>query len=127
MGLADQLTPPQTIEVVLTLKAPVFDQDKKWQFFLGQQSIFARITDESFCEAVFRGVHRFGVNDKLRVELQIAQTMLENGRVRNDYEIINVIGVITGPRQLTVGEALDSLSGEAGGTQKPMRKFRDKQ
>lgn len=100
VGLADQPIPPQVIEAILTLRAPVFDKDKKWHFFYGGHTIYVTIVDERFTKRVFEDGERFGVDDKFRVKLRITQNLLANGKLRNDYEVVEVNEVIPRPEQL---------------------------
>ena len=91
---------PQVIEVVLLLRAPVFVQDAKWQFYYGQQRISAILGDPEFVKRVFVAGDRFGVGDRFRVRLNLSQSLLQNGTIRNDYEILKVLETTPGPKQL---------------------------
>ena len=102
VGLADQPIPPQTIQAMLTLRAPVFDRYKKWQFFYGRPTIFVTILDEQFTKRVFENGERFGVGDRFRVKLRITQNLLADGKLRNDYEIVEVSEVVPRPDQLNL-------------------------
>lgn len=94
---------PQTFEAVLVLRAPVFVEDSKWQFFYGGQRISATLDDPNFVRSVFKGGARFGVGDRFRVRLRLSQMILSNGKIRNDYEILKVIETTPGPKQLDMG------------------------
>lgn len=91
---------PQVIEVVLLLRAPVFVKDAKWQFYYGQQRITTALEDPEFIKRVFVAGDRFGVGDRFRVRLCLSQSLLQNGTIRNDYEIIKVLETTPGPKQL---------------------------
>ncbi len=91
---------PQSFDAVLVLRAPVFVQDSRWQFFLGDQRVSATLSDAEFIKSVFEGGARFGVGDRFRVRLCLMQVLLSTGKIRNDYEILKVIEIIPGPKQL---------------------------
>ena len=100
VGLADNTVPPQTFETVLELRAAVFEEQKKWQFIFGRQIIYVAILDEKFNLSVFRDGQRFGVGDSFLVKLCLLQVRLANGKLHNNYEILEVIDVTPGPQQL---------------------------
>ena len=91
---------PQIFEAVLIIRAPVFVEDTKWQFWLGETRISASLADQKFNHRVFVRGERFGVGDRLRVKLSLTQILTAKGTYRNDYEILDVIEIIHGPQQL---------------------------
>ena len=100
VGLADSPVPPQSFEVILELRAAVFEEHKRWQFIFGGNLIYAVILDDGFNEEVFRKGRRFGVGDSFHVRINLIQERLANGKLRNQYEILEVIDVTPGPTQL---------------------------
>ena len=103
VGQEETINEPQTYEAILLLRSPVFEQDKKWQFYYGEQRISATLLDTDFVKRVFMSGERFGVGDRFRVRLCLSQVLLPNGKIRNDYEIIKVIETTEGPKQLDLG------------------------
>ena len=103
VGQEEAINEPQTYEAILLLRSPVFEQEKKWQFYHGEQRISATLRDTDFIKRVFTSGERFGVGDRFRVRLGLSQVLLPNGRIRNDYEIIKVIETTEGPKQLDLG------------------------
>lgn len=101
---------PQVIEAVLLLRAPVFVKDAKWQFYYGEQRISATLGDTEFVSRVFVARDRFGVGDRFRVRLCLSQSLLQNGTIRNDYEILKVLEATPGPKQLDF-DSLELLTG----------------
>ena len=95
---------PQEFNCVLVIRAPVFSQGAKWQFWMGTQKLSATIGDDSFVRRVFAGGERFGVGDRLHVRLRLTQVLTANGLYRNDYEILTVTRIEQGPKQLTFPE-----------------------
>ena len=91
---------PQTIEAVLMLRAPVFEERRRWQFYYGGASITASIKDLAFNERVFSGGERFGVGDCFWVRMTLTQTLHSNGTIRHTYDIDEIIETKQGPRQL---------------------------
>lgn len=103
VGQEENFSEPQTFEAWLVLRAPVFEQEKKWQFFYGEQRISATLRDAEFVKRVFVSGDRFGVGDRFRVRLCLSQVLLPNGKIRNDYEIARVLETKEGPKQLDLG------------------------
>ena len=66
---------PQYFDAWLTLRAPVFEIDRKWQFYYGEQRISAVLKDADFVKNVFENGSRFGVGDKFKVHLSLAQIL----------------------------------------------------
>ena len=100
VGLTDSPVPPQTFEAILELRAAVFEEHKRWQFMFGGNVIQASILDERFNEGVFKKGERFGVGDSFRDKINLIQIRLPNGKLRNTYEVVEVIEVTPGPKQL---------------------------
>lgn len=98
VGAAQNPIPTQMLEALLLLHAPVFKKGPKWQFIYGEQRVYASILDEDFNKKVFEDGARFGVGDCFRVRLSITQTIKENGKIHNDYEIIAVTEIIPIPK-----------------------------
>ena len=96
------LSSPQIIDTILQLRAAVFEKDRKWQFIYGGAHIFAAISDTGFLASVFDGGRKFGVNDYLKVRMQITQEMHSDGRIQNNYEVIQVIDVVSGMEQVVL-------------------------
>ena len=90
---------PQQFKAVLLLRAPVFVEDAKWQFFLGKQRITALIKDEQFKLRVFEGKERFGVGDRFKVVMSLTQILTPEGKYRTEYEIIEIQAVWPEPKQ----------------------------
>ena len=107
--IGEERLDPQEINCILVIRAPVFVERSKWQFWLGQQRISASISDESFTRRVFSGGERFGVGDRLHVRLRLTQVLTPSGTYKNEYDIPLVTKVEPGPRQLTFLEDLDEL------------------
>ena len=84
---------PMEITVVLELRSPVFVEGEKWYFNFGDQRISADITDRRFINRVFVYGERFGAGDKLKAQLRIFQTQTSGGKIKNSYEILNVLEV----------------------------------
>ena len=103
VGQEENISEPQTFEAFLLLRSPVFEKDKKWQFYYGEQRITATLRDTDFVKRVFVSGERFGVGDIFRVRLCLAQVLLPNGRIRNEYEITKVIETTEGSKQLDLG------------------------
>lgn len=99
VGGEETIGDPQTFEAVLLLRSAVFVKDKKWQFYYGDQRISATLSDPEFVRRVFVAGERFGVGDRFRVRLCLSQLLLPNGKIRNDYEIVQVIETTPGPKQ----------------------------
>ena len=112
VGQEETINEPQTYEALLLLRSPVFEHDKKWHFYYGEQRISARLLDTDFVKSVFMSRERFGVGDRFRVRLCLSQVLLPNGKIRNDYEIIKVIETTEGPKQLDLGVAQARLFDE---------------
>ena len=100
----DEPLEPQDFNCVLVIRAPVFAQRAKWQFYLGEQRITASLSDESFILRVFSGGERFGVGDRLHVRLRLTQVLTPSGDYRNDYDILLVTKMEPGQRQLALLE-----------------------
>ena len=98
VGAAQNPIPTQMLEALLLLHAPVFKKGPKWQFIYGEQRVYASILDEDFNKKVFEDGARFGVGDCFLVRLSITQTIKENGKIHNDYEIIAVTEIIPRPK-----------------------------
>lgn len=98
--VSEESLEPQTFRAVLVIRAPVFVEGAKWQFFLGESRITALIADPRFIQRVFVGGERFGVNDRLDVDLALTQVLTIKGTYRNDYEVVKVHDVKRGPHQL---------------------------
>ncbi len=96
--LSELVGEPQTLEAVLVLRAPVFVEGNKWQFFYGDTFIHAVISDQMFMERVFVGGERFGNGDQFKVRLCITQ-VLKDEKISNEYEILKVIDTKHGPLQ----------------------------
>ena len=103
VGQEENINEPQTFEAILRLRSPVFEQDRKWQFYYGEQRISATLRDMGYVNRVFVSGERFGVGDIFRVRLCLTQVLLPNGKIRNDYEITKVIETTEGPKQLDLG------------------------
>lgn len=99
IGAEQTIGDPQTFEAVLLLRSAVFVMGKKWQFFHGDQRISVTLGDPNFVRRVFVTGERFGVGDYFRVRLCLSQVLLANGKIRNDYEIVQVIETTRGPKQ----------------------------
>ena len=97
---AEEKTDPQIFRAFLVIRAPVFVEGAKWQFFLGEQRISASISDIAFNERVFARMERFGVGDTLEVRLSLTQVLNSAGKFRNEYDIVEVIRTIRSPAQL---------------------------
>ncbi len=91
---------PQIFKAILIIRSPVFVEDSKWQFWLGETRISASLADPKFTDRVFARGERFGVGDRLRVKLSLTQVLTVKGNYRNDYEILDVIEIVRGPKQL---------------------------
>lgn len=91
---------PQAFAAILVIRAPVFVEGTKWQFWLGETRISASIADERFIQRVFVSGERFGVGDRLRVRLSLTQVLNAKGNYRNDYEILEVFSIERGPTQM---------------------------
>ncbi len=88
-----------TLTTILELRGPVFVDGERWQFNFGDQKISAEISDRSFLVRVFAYGERFGVGDKLKVELEIGQYQTASGKIKNNYKIIKVHNVWTAKEQ----------------------------
>ncbi len=97
---AEESEESQYFNAILVLRAPVFVENIKWQFSMGETRISASISDEAFVRRVFREGERFGVGDRLRVRMTLTQMLTPRGTYRNDYDIVEVFQVMRGPRQL---------------------------
>ena len=104
-----RISEPQTLDAWLTLRSPVFERDKKWQFVFGDQIITATLKDEKFIRRVFEDGDRFGVGDNFRVRLILAQILQKNGKFRLEYEIDEILETKKGPEQLTLDRFGQSL------------------
>lgn len=100
----DEPLEPQEFNCVLVIRSPVFAQNAKWHFYMGQQRLTASLRDESFVRRVFSGGERFGVGDRLHVRLRLTQVLTPSGDYRTDYDILLVTKIEPGPRQLTLLE-----------------------
>ena len=100
VGAAENITEPQMIKAWLNLRAPVFAENNKWHFTYGALRLTASILDANFLDNVFVKGKRFGVGDMFFVDLRITQVQLVDGKIRNNYEIVNVIEIKEGPEQL---------------------------
>lgn len=89
---------PQTLKAILVLRAPVFVEGNKWQFFYGDTFIHATISDQGFLERVFVGAERFGNGDQFEVRMCITQVRKDEN-ISNEYEILEVMGTKRGPSQ----------------------------
>lgn len=90
---------PATITAILELRGPVFVAGEKWQFHFGDEKIWAEISDKQFLVRVFAYGERFGVGDKLKVDLKLTQYQTRGGSIRNSYEVIKVYEVWTAKEQ----------------------------
>ena len=99
IGGEETIGEPQMFDAVLLLRSAVFVEDKKWQFYYGDDMISASLSDPEFVRRVFVAGDRFGVGDRFRVRLCLSQIFLPNGKIRNDYEIVRVIETTPGPKQ----------------------------
>lgn len=91
---------PQAFDAILVIRAPVFVEGNKWQFWLGETRISASINDDSFNHRVFVRGEKFGVGDRLKVKMSLTQVLTSKGKYRNEYEIMDVIEIMHGPVQL---------------------------
>lgn len=96
---AEESEEPQYFNAVLVLRSPVFVENNKWQFLMGEARINASISDEAFVRRVFSGGERFGVGDRFRVKIALTQVLTPRGTYRNDYDIVDVFQVMHGPHQ----------------------------
>ncbi|MGH7111635.1 MAG: hypothetical protein ACREFK_14550, partial [Stellaceae bacterium] len=92
----------QIIDTILTLRAPVFVPNEKWQFFWGETRISADISDSRFTIKVFVDGERFGAGDKFLVRLRISQRQTPTGQIRNDYEVLAVVQIWPSGRQISL-------------------------
>ena len=95
----DELFEPQIFKAALVIRAPVFVEGKKWQFWLGKQIISAAIVDEHFNRRVFAGGERFGVGDRLHARVSLTQKLTATGAIGSEYEIVEVLKIEPGPTQ----------------------------
>ena len=53
VGQEENINEPQTFEAILRLRSPVFEQDRKWQFYYGEQRVSATLRDMDYVNRVF--------------------------------------------------------------------------
>lgn len=87
--------------VVLLLKAPYFERDRKWKFQMGDQLLFATIDDVDFMDRVLRGNENFSTGDFLVADLLMKQS-IENNKIITSYSVQKVMEHKKAPRQLTI-------------------------
>lgn len=91
---------PQVIDAHLRLRSPVFDEGPGWRFHWGDQKITAKMGDEQFHERVMSGAQRFGVGDQLEVRLRIKEVAGDGGKLRHDFEVVQVKRFREGAQQV---------------------------
>ena len=97
----EQIIPENIRKAALEIVRLSFKKDNKWVFSDGSGGTFpAAIKDDEFWDKVTRREFRFGKGDTLKVSLQTT-TFHVQGKLRTEYTIIQVLGVIT-PEQLNL-------------------------
>ncbi|MBS4845325.1 MAG: hypothetical protein KH037_01385 [Burkholderiales bacterium] len=86
--------------VVLLLKAPYFERERKWKFQMGDLYFFATIKDEDFVNSVLDGKENLSAGDVLVVDLLISQS-IENNKIITSYIVQKVLEHKKEPKQLT--------------------------
>ena len=84
---------PQMLEAVLQLRIPAFVRGRRWEFTYDGRRIYVTIKDADFLARVFEKKEQFRAQDYFRVQMQITQELRPNGKIRNVYEILRVLGV----------------------------------
>jgi hypothetical protein len=87
------------INALLSVRSPVYDQSaKRWKFYYGEEHHSMDVSESNIKDIVFR---RGGVliGDKFKVRLQIAQKQKEDGKITNDYKVLEVIKFYPAPSQ----------------------------
>lgn len=68
-----------------------FQDGNKWRFSDGQQSFYATISDDVFNQRVTNREEQFGKDDIIRAKVRRRQYMVDGGKLRADYEIVEVL------------------------------------
>lgn len=68
-----------------------FVDGNKWRFSDGQQSFFAVINDDTFNARIANREEQFGKDDIIRARIRRKQYMGDGGKLRADYEIVEVL------------------------------------
>jgi len=79
-----------TLQMILTVISPVFQDGNKWRFSDGGSSFSAGILDGDFLMRVDKGIERFGKGDVLEVEMRIVQSRTGQ-KVSVEREILKVL------------------------------------
>lgn len=67
-----------------------FVEGNKWRFTDGQNAFYAAIVDPEFVERIELRQENFSKGDTLHVRLRQRQSMLSDGKLRSEYEIVKV-------------------------------------
>lgn len=78
-------------ETSLRIQSLWFHGGNKWRFLEGEATIPATISDMKFIERMLKNDESFQPSDELRVKLKETQTIMKDGNVKYEYDIIEVL------------------------------------
>ncbi len=84
---------------MLRIQALWFRGDNKWRFQEGDNSIAASIEDQKFIERIFKEDEPFHPSDLLEVILRVTETTNDDGDIKTEYGVIDVLNHIKSPKQ----------------------------
>lgn len=88
--ITEEIIDEREIETNLQIVNVSFQEDGKWKFFDGSTCFFANILDKEFMDKIQKNEKYFAKDDLLNVILKRVQS-IENGSIKNSYEILRVL------------------------------------
>lgn len=112
-NLPEEIVNEHESVVVVTIGAPALTGTNRWRLSEGDggQSFTAALTDEQYQSRVDRGAEAFRAGDMLRCKIKTVQTKRQSG-LHTTREIVEVIDHIPREVQMSIGDAIDELTGE---------------
>lgn len=81
----------RTDEMYVSPVAPNFEHGKSWRLNDGASNISAHIEDDEFLERIDEGLLRVGPKDTFKVLLRTDQEVLDTGKIRTTYTVVQVL------------------------------------
>jgi hypothetical protein len=86
-------------EKILQIISPSFNEENKWRVSDGNSTFYVSIEDVNFVNKIKTRAILFGNNDSLLAKLKLRQ-WFENGELKTENEIVEVINYLPAPEQL---------------------------
>mgnify|MGYP006281928369 CR=1 FL=1 len=88
-----------TRETWVQVSKCVWDEDRKWEFFDGNEKFSAKVKDPKFWRKIHARVQKFGEGDNLEVRVLERKIRNEDGTLRKEQEIQEVLDYKPAPVQ----------------------------